>query len=85
MFSAFIGTESSCLHGGFMQVWMRFSFLAAVLSLPLCAQSVYHLPQVIDGVAPGGSLRTTIILAKSSATTANVIISLFRDDGSPRQ
>src|SRR5580692_1937347 len=68
-----------------MQVWMRFSFFAAVLSLPLYAQSVYYLPQVVDGATPGGSLRTTIMLANSSAATASVTVSLFRDDGSPRQ
>jgi len=68
-----------------MQVWIRFSFFAAVLSLPLYAQSVYYLPQIIDGATPGGSLRTTIILANSSAATAAVTISLSGDDGSARQ
>jgi hypothetical protein len=63
----------------------RLMCIAAVLSMPLFAQSTYYLPQVIDGSAPGGSLRTTIILANSSATTANVTIALTRDDGSPRQ
>jgi hypothetical protein len=68
------------VSGGFM----RISVLAALISVPLAAQSVYYLPQVVDGVTAAGSLRTTINLTNTDTANATVTISLTRDDGSPR-
>jgi hypothetical protein len=53
------------------------------ISVPLCAQPVYYLPQVIDGATAGGSLRSTIVLTNSSTSSATVNVALTRDDGSP--
>jgi hypothetical protein len=55
----------------------------ASISVPLYAQPVYYLPQVIDGATAGGSLRSTIVLTNPSPSTATVKMALTRDDGSP--
>src|ERR1039457_3338977 len=55
----------------------------ATISVPLCAQQVYYLPQVIDGATAGGSLRSTIVLTNSSTSSATVNVAFTRDDGSP--
>jgi hypothetical protein len=55
----------------------------ASISVPLYAQPVYYLPQVIDGATAGGSLRSTIVLTNLSPSTATVKMALTRDDGSP--
>jgi hypothetical protein len=44
----------------------------ASISVPLCAQTVYYLHQVIDGATASGSLRSTIVLTNPSQSSATV-------------
>jgi hypothetical protein len=59
--------------------------LAFSLLMPLCAQSVYYVPQVIDGTTATGTLRTTIILTNPGTTNATVQVSLTGENSSPKQ
>lgn len=69
-------------------MWNLIAFAALVgcVSMPLCGQSqVYYLPQVIDGAANAGVLRTTIILTNIDTANATIQISFTNDSGSGRQ
>jgi hypothetical protein len=46
-------------------------------------QTTVHLAQVVNGTYPEQSYRTSFLLFNISASTANVSISLTRDDGTP--
>ena len=48
------------------------------------ASSLYYLPEVLDGIVPNGSVRTTIVVANPGKTAANLIITATRDDGTAR-
>src|SRR5260370_28671974 len=61
---------------------LSFFTLLAVSGLP--AQNNYYLPEIADGIVSNGQLKTTLALANTGKTTANVTIAVSRDDASPR-
>jgi hypothetical protein len=58
----------------------RFCVLGLAAAGSLAAQYAYYLPQIVDGVASNGSIRTTFVIANVATTAANVKIGATRDD-----
>ena len=66
-----------------MRNMSRIGIAAWLLVTPLAAQSVFYLPQIVDGPAAVGTVRTTILLSNTAATSNTVHVTLTRGDGSP--
>lgn len=64
-------------------VLIAFFLLTMARLSPAFGQNTYYFPQAANGNFPGGSLRTTLVLANPGDTASNVTVRITDDAGNP--